>query len=197
MCCRMFEPEINLDDVGGENEFLEKERPLWPFTSSPCVVPECVREGSKFSSFNDFKRHWRLIHKPVSTHFKCMNCGRLFANKYHAKSHGKSKFHSGQTIDIKEVNVNNSAYIDSTDYLPYQLGSKEDRANMRIVQRQIARDNRRKEIAERNELYPESTEEVKYQLCRDERVVERQGRLFKDTNMWDSPKKRKRIKLSK
>ena len=40
-----------------------------------------------------------------------------------------------------------------------------------------------------------SEEDTKHKLCRDERVVERTGVLYKDSNMWDSPSKRKRVKF--
>ena len=55
----------------------------------------------------------------------------------------------------------------------------------------------RKNDAERwsaNLLYV-SEEDKSHKLCRDEPVIEQNGVLYKDSNMWDSPSKRKRIKF--
>ena len=42
-----------------------------------------------------------------------------------------------------------------------------------------------------------SEDDKSHKLRRDERVVERNSVLYKDSNMWDSSSKRKRVKFEK
>ena len=186
----MAETELLLTDETSE-EFIRNERPLWPYVASSCVVPECD-QTVKFSSFRDFLDHWRDRHIATSTHYKCSNCKRLFANMKHAKGHTKSRCHKGQTITLKHITEKNENYMDPAGHLPYKLGSKEDRANMRTVQRHLASEERKRLTAKRDQSIVISSGDG---ICRDERVVDRNGTLFRDSNMWDTPNKRKRTKL--
>ena len=64
---------------------------------------------------------------------------------------------------------------------------------MKIIQKDLARQQRKAEadkfVHEREILCSTSTDNI----CRDEGVVERKGKLYKDTNLWDTSKLRKRI----
>ena len=110
----------------------------------------------------------------------------------HAKGHTKSRCHKGQTITLKYISEKNENYIDPAGYLPYELGSKEDRANMRTVQRHLASEERKQLTAERDQSIVIPSGDG---ICRDERVVDRNGTLFRDSNMWDTSNKRKWTKL--
>ena len=91
----------------------------------------------------------------------------------------------------------NELYIDPQDKLPYQLGTAEYRTDMRKLQREMAKVKRKMDADMWASAHQEQyTEEVSHHVCRDERVVERNGVIFKDTNMWDSPRRRKRIRLN-
>lgn len=192
----MAELDISISNEDEEAEFLKKDRPLWPRIPSYCTVPICRSKGL-ICSWKDFLIHWRNTHCVTTTHFKCINCKCLFSNRDHMKSHKKrSKCNKGQNVVITEVIKKNELYVDPMGYLPYQLGSKEQRNDIKDFQRYKAKEKRRLESARRDILHPEPVEGVRHQLCRDERVVERGGALYKDTNMWDSPHKRKRVRLT-
>ena len=64
---------------------------------------------------------------------------------------------------------------------------------MKMIQKHLARQQRKAEadkcIHEREILCSTSTDNI----CRDKRVVERKGKLYKDTNLLDASKMRKRI----
>lgn len=189
----MADDEISVSDNEGEAAFMEKERPLWPQTPSLCTVPKCQKIGL-MCSFKDFQDHWNIFHNEMKYHYKCIACRRLFANNKHAKAHTKSRIHKGQSITIKYVTEKNDSYIDPITFLPYQLGSKENRSDMREIQRDIARDNRRKLAENAKDVnIPYSGRNVN----RDERVVERQGELYLDSGLWNSPSRRKRTRYSK
>ena len=188
--------ELNVTDDEIEN-FLRNERPLWPQAPTPCVVPVCD-QSRKYSTFRDFIDHWKDKHSKIKTHYKCLSCRRLFATNKHKKSHQKSKIHEGQNVELELVEKTNELYIDPQDKLPYQLGTAEYRTDMRKLQREMAKVKRKMDAdmwaSAHQEQYTE--EEVSHHVCRDERVVERNGVIFKDTNMWDSPRRRKRIRLN-
>ncbi|MEW8547656.1 MAG: hypothetical protein AB2693_29460 [Candidatus Thiodiazotropha sp.] len=191
----MAELEVSIDPQE-EATFFQNHRPLWPFVPSVCTVPSCLELG-KFSSFRDFRDHWHEKHNEFISHYKCQACGKLFSNNKHAKSHTKARIHKGQTVTIKYIQDKNNFYIDSMDFLPYQLGSKEDQENSRSTQRHIAREKRRREQLEQKEDFSK----IPYfgdGICRDERVVERNGQLYRDTNLWSKKESdRKRIKLAR
>ena len=118
----------------------------------------------------------------------------MFSDNRNAKSHTKSRIHKGQSITIKFLKETNDEYIDPKGNLPCQLGDTEDRANMRTIQRHHAREQRKREMAEKENDFSK----VSYfgqGICRDERVVERDGQLYRDTNLW-SKSKRRRTKLA-
>ena len=63
---------------------------------------------------------------------------------------------------------------------------------MKMIQKHLARQQRK---AEQINLFMKEKFYAQLQLiifCRDERVVERKGKLYKDTNLWDASKLRKR-----
>ena len=189
----MAELELHVNE-GEETTFLRKERPYWPFVPSPCPVRSCFIFG-KFSSYGDFREHWTKKHNLKSSYFQCQSCGKQFSNNKHAKMHTKSRIHAKQTVTIKYLQCDSEEFIDPRDHLPYQLGDKEDRQNMKTYQRHTAAEKRKREIEEKKDDYSN----IPYfgpSICRDERVVEKDGELYKDTNMWNSPRKRKRVPLS-
>ena len=80
-----------------------------------------------------------------------------------------------------------NGYIDTKDNLPY-LGDTEDPANMRTIQRYHAGEQRKREMAEKEN----DCSKISYfgdGICRDERVVER-DRLYRDTNLLSKSKHR-------
>lgn len=187
------EVEVKLNDEG-VNDFMEQERPLWPCIPSYCTVPICQRFG-KLSTFNVFRDHWTEKHSQELPSYKCQGCGKRFRNTKHARAHLQGKIHKGQTVTIKYVKTPNDTYIDPRGILPYRFGSKEERTQMLSLQRQNVRAQRQQEMNEMQDNYsniPFYGENV----CRDERVVERGGRLYRDTNLWQAPEHRRRIPLS-
>ena len=188
----MAEIELHINEQE-ESSFKERESPKWPFIPSPCTVAECEIFGV-FSSFRDFREHWTKKHTPETSFYKCQKCHKSFSDSRHAKSHTKSRIHKGQSITTKYMRETNDRYIDPKDNLPYQLGDKQDRTNMLSLQRQRARDQRKQEMAEKENDFSK----IPYfgdGICRDERVVERNGHLYRDTNLW-SKTMRKRTKLT-
>ena len=180
-----------------ENEvadFLRHERPLWPQAPTACTVPSCGDQ--KYSSFKDFMKHWSKIHHQSDTVFKCKLCRRTYGSTKHKKSHSKSKFHSGQDVQFETITTSNDQFINPGDILPYKLGSPHYRSEMRKTQRNKQSLQRKMDAERWSAKLPDiSEEDTKHKLCRDERVVERNGVLYKDSNMWDSPSKRKRVKF--
>ena len=76
--------------------------------------------------------------------------GKLFSNNIHTKSHSKARIHKGQTVTIKYIKEKNSGYINPGEYLPYQLGEKEDQENTKTIQRRLARETRQ-ELSDRKD----------------------------------------------
>lgn len=167
-------------------KFNFENRPVWPRVPTPCPVPEC--ENKSYSTFKEFLIHWKQTHEKAKTVYMC-SCGKMFANMKHVKAH--LKILTGHTFSQKVLP--NKTYIDAKEILPYQFGTKQDRDDMKEVQKSIASRKRKDEADKfmdaRRVLCSISTSNI----CRDERVVERQGRLMKDTNLWDRPELRKRI----
>ena len=190
----MSDTEIALHDEAGEAEFLREERPLWPCIPSVCTVPVCSRFG-KLSIFNVFRDHWTQKHCEHLSHYKCQGCGKRFRNTKHARSHLKSKVHKGQTVTIKYVQTPNDEYINPRGILPYQFWTQEQRHRMLAFRREVARQQRQHEMLQAKDDFSK----IPYygeNVCRDERVVERHGQLFRDTNLWHSAGHRRRVPLS-
>ena len=188
----MAQLELSIEDEVGD--FLRKERPLWPQAPTPCPVASCSKER-KYSSFRDFMDHWSEIHHKMNTVYKCMSCRKLFATVKHKKAHTKAKIHQGQSVTFETVSKTNELYKDPGDTLPFKLGSAPFRHEMRQHQRRLQSLQRRIDANKWKNTRPDIPEEEKaFRLCRDERVVERKGVLYKDTNLWASPSKMKREK---
>lgn len=185
--------EIQVNDEENLAEFMEKERPIWPKIPALCTVPDCKDLG-KFSSFKDVTFHWREIHIETQNYYKCLHCKKSFSNRKHMKRH--KTFHKGLQADIIEVTKKNEKFINPGDCVQYRLGCKLERNYLMEFQRYKARDDRKKETERLNKLYEKPIEGFEHQVCRDERIVERNGQFYKDTNMWDSTQRRKRMKLS-
>ena len=65
-------------------------------------------------------------------------------------AHWKSRRNTVQTVTNKYTKMTNDELIDPKEYLPYQLGDKEDtRDNMKTIQRQRASEKRTHEMAEK------------------------------------------------
>ena len=190
----MAQLEVNIDPQE-EATFFHHQRPLWPFVPSFCTVP-CCQTFRKFSSFRDFRDHWHQKHSEFISHYKCQACGKLFANNKHANSHTKARVHKDQTVTIKYIKEKNSGYINPGEYLPYQLGDKEDQENTKTLQRRLAREKRQRELSDHKDDFSH----ISYNgdgICRDERVVERHRQLYRDTNLWSKNEQdRKRVKLT-
>lgn len=189
--------EVKLTVNEEVDEFLQNERPLWPYAPTACVVTECD-PARQYSSFRDFMDHWKDKHIDTKTYYKCLNCRQLYGTNKHKKAHEKSKLHKGETVKMELITKSNDKFIAPKGKLPYQLGSKGFRSNMRELQKQMAKAKRKLDAAEWsvNQQSDYSPEELTHQVCRDERIVERQGVLYKDTNLWDSPRRRKRVKIN-
>ena len=141
-------------------------------------------------------KHWSIIHYESDTVYKCKLCRRTYGTIKHKKSHAKSKFHHGQNVEFETVIKPNEQFIDPGDILPYQLGSPSFCSEMRKTQGSIQSIQRKIDAERLSANLPHMSEEDKsHKLCRDERVVERNGVLYNDNNMWDSPSKRKRVKF--
>lgn len=188
--------ELILEEDEQVNRFLKHERPMWPQIATPCVVSACG-DVRKYSSFRDFMDHWRDVYFKTKTYYKCQNCRRLFATKKHQKAHEKSSYHHSENVTFDQIEKPNESFVDPADKLPYQLGSREFRTNMRQAQRELSSAKRKLDAIEWASARTEqcTDEEISHQLCRDERVVGRNGILYKDTNLWDSPRRRKRTRL--
>ena len=87
----------------------------------------------------------------------------------------------------------NDEYIDPHDSLPYQYGNVEDRKNIKDIQKHIASELRKAEadkFKDKGHILAPSTSRNN---CKDEIIKERNGKVVKDTNLWDSPQRRKRV----
>ena len=179
---------IDLTVPADERERFDYEnRPVWPRVPTPCTVPECG--PTQYNSFKTFISHWIKVHHQMHKVYVC-SCKRQFATRKHIKSHLKSeKDHHEEESQI----LHNIHYRDPQDKLPYQFGTFEDRNEMKTLQKHLARKRRQDEAEKfkdaRDILCSTSTNNV----CRDEIVKERGGKLVKDTNLWDSLKRRKRV----
>ena len=79
--------------------------------------------------------------------------------------------------------------------MPYQWGDKEDQENTKTIQRRLAREKHQRELLDRKDDFSH----IPYYgdgICRDERVVERHGQLYRDSNLWSNNEQdRKRVKF--
>lgn len=187
---------LDVSESSAITEFLKNERPLWPQIPTPCPVSECTN-NKNYERFNDFMEHWKNIHNSVNTVYRCKLCKQLFGTMKHKKSHSQSRNHQGQKVEFEVIDKINEQYIDPKGTLPYQIGTPTFRKEMRELQRRKESLKRKVQAIEweanTTEL-PES--ETRFHICRDERVVLRNGEIYKDTHMWSPPSRRKRVKLS-
>ena len=161
-------------------EFKQTNRPIWPRIPTACTVQQCNKETLN-KNFNDFIIHWKN-HHTVSKKVKQCSCGRIFSVAKHLKQHLKLKPEHHAMAD-KLIDCQD--YIDPGDQLPYQLGDKEDRTHMKDLQKQLASQKRKMEADKFSDKRDLLTSISTVNVCRDERIVERKGILYKDTNMWD------------
>lgn len=167
--------------------FNSENRPIWPRVPTPCLVESCGE--TEFKNFKDFLTHWKKTHEITNTVHTC-SCGKKFAVIKHLKAHLKiSPNHTGG----KDKTVPNKSYIDPAGVLPYQFGNKEDRGNMKDLQKFLASEKRKKEADRFKDAREVLCSTSRKNVCRDERIVERYGKILKDTNLWDEPKRMKRI----
>ena len=186
--CRCRMAGLELDVASDERmQFQYESRPVWPNQPTPCPVEACGMRP--FNSFKLFIAHWKDRHEPEKLTIMC-SCGRKFSIRKHLKCHLKTETHH---VEIPPKNLRNPNFIDPGDHLAFQYGTKEDRENMKVFQRQAAAEKRKRDVENckeiQNLLVPQSSQIV----CRDECIKERGGQLVKDTNLWDSPRRRKRI----
>lgn len=167
--------------------FNYENRPVWPRVPTPCTVAECG--PTHYNSFKSFIAHWIKMHHQIHRLYVC-SCKRHFATRKHIKCHLKHEKDHRETESQMRPNCN---YRDPGDKLPYQLGTVEDRNDMKILQKHLARKRRQEEADKFKGARDILCSSSRNNVCRDEAVKEREGRLVKDTNLWDSPKRRKRI----
>ena len=81
------------------------------------------------------------------------------------------------------MEVKNEEFINPQDSLPNQLGTKEKREEMRTMQRYSASQKRKADLAVKENDFSK----IPYYgdgICRDERVVERNGQLYRETPIY-------------
>ena len=64
---------------------------------------------------------------------------------------------------------------------------------MKDLQKQIASQKQKREADKFSDKRELLTSISTVNVCRDERIIERKGILYTDINMWDEPKRRKRV----
>ena len=181
--------ELELHAPDNEVSLFSKEnRPVWPRISSPCLVAAC---GMKhYDSFKEFLNHWKSVHEEHKT-LKACSCGKLFATTKHLKTHLKVAINH---CSAKDKTVKNTGFISPGDILPYQLGTKDDRNDMKVLQRHLAKQKREEQVNKSKAQSSVLCQNTGQNVCRDERVVERDGTLYKDTNLWaDRARQRREI----
>ena len=99
------------------------------------------------------------------------------------------KCKSDRHVDADKL-VDGENFIDPGDQLSYKLVDKEDITLMKDIQKTQKRNSEADKSSDKRELLT-STSTVN--VCRDVRIVERKGILYKDTSMWDEPKRRKGV----
>ena len=168
--------------------FNYENRPIWPRVPTPCNIPACGT--TLYTNFKSYIIHWKKIHEPKHVLYIC-SCGRRFETRKHINSHlKKEKSHS----EMESQLVRNWNFVDTENIPPYQYGTAADRQNMKEVQKFLASKRRREEAEKFRDVSSLLCNEHSSRIiCRDEIVKERGRKIVKDTNMWDSPNKRRRI----
>ena len=152
--------------------FSKENRPMWPWISSPCLF---AAFGMKHcDSFKEYLNYWKSVNEEHKT-LKACSCRKLFATTKHLKTHLKV---ATNHCEAKDKTVKNTGFIPPGDILPYKLGTKDDRNDIKILQRHLARDKREKEINKSKAQSCVLCQNTGQNLCRDERVVERDGKLY-------------------
>lgn len=187
----MSEIDITVPE-GERSEFMYQHRPVWPRIPTPCPVESC-QPNTLYRNFKDFITHWKKFHTEYNKVYVC-SCGKFFATKKHEKHHlNMFRNHESQA----DRTIKNENYTSPGEVLPYQYGNAEDRQNMKDIQRQIASNKRKLEVEKYSEARHLLCSTSGENVCRDERVLPRDGRLVKDTNLWDNPKRRRRTVFRK
>ena len=93
--------------------------------------------------------------------------------------------------------MENLNYINPRTTVPYQYGSPSDRKNMKDLQNIEAGKRRLEEANKFSNIRDLVRRCSTKSVCRDEVVKERDGKVVKDTNMLDSPRKRRRLVFEK
>ena len=179
--------ELERHAPDNEVRLLSKEnRPEWPRVSSPCLVAAC---GMKhYDSFKEYLNHLKSVHEEHKT-LKACSCGKLFATSKHLKTHLKV---ATNHCVAKDKILKNIGYIPPGDTLPFQLGTKDDRNDMKVLLRHLAKQKREEQVNRSNAQSHVLGQTSGLNVCRDERVVESDGKLYKDTNLWAEPARRRR-----
>ena len=99
-------------------------------------------------------------------------------------------------LKFQPKNLRYPNFIDQGDHLAFQYGTKEDRENMKVFQRQAAAEKRKRDVENCKEILNLLVLQSSQIVCRDECIKERGRKLVKDTNLWDRPRRRKRIKFT-
>lgn len=175
--------------VPGEEvcQFDYENRPIWPRVPTPCTVPNCG--PVEYTNFKTFITHWNKVHQSTKLVYVC-SCKRRFATRKHINCHLKTE--KGHT-ESDSQKLQNPEFRDPGDNLPYQYGTLSDRTLMKEVQKHQASKRRRAEADKFKDIRPILCSGSHKNVCRDEIVKERGGKLVKDTNLWDNPKRRRRV----
>ena len=180
----------NLDIHVSEEEmltFTTENRPVWPRIPTPCPVTTCSNQP--FITFRDFINHWKRYHDSNKAVLVCL-CGKKFAIRKHLNTHLK-QFKSHKEGESKMMQ--NLNYIDPGTTVPYQYGSPSDKKDMKDLQKFEAGKRRLEEANKFSNIRDLVSRCSTKSVCWDEVVKERDGKIVKDTNKWDSPRKRRRL----
>ena len=102
------------------------------------------------------------------------------------------KCKSDRHVDADKL-VDGENFIDPGDQHSYKLVDKEDITLMKDIQKHFAAQKRNSEADKSSDKRELLTSTSTMNVCRDVRIVERKGILYKDTSMWDEPKRRKGV----
>lgn len=114
------------------NEYHDtSSRPIWNSFDGWCNVKGC---NGKFSSFNEYMKHWRLLHTETTFVHPCLICLKRFNTNARTESHVTYQ-HSWRDAGnntknmqcIKKFEVKNSKYRDTYGVCPYRKSTPEER----------------------------------------------------------------------
>ena len=123
-------------DIGKDekemNEYRDTSlRPIWNSFDGWCNVKGC---NCKFSSFNEYMKHWSLLHTGTTFVYPCLICLKRFNTNARTESHvtyQHSRRDAGNNTKnmqcIKKFEVKNSKYRDTYGVFPYRKGTPEER----------------------------------------------------------------------